>query len=397
MKQKNCDILIIGSGLVGSITAYALSLLGLTIILVDKKKLSQKYSTISNYNQKDTRTTAIAEGSKEFLKEIKLWKFLSKFSQPIKQIKVIDRKLTNNIDFSNQKLKKNLGYIIKNNDFLSTLIHRIKQTKNISLIDQADLKSISYGAEKVICKFDKFVIYADLLVAADGKNSFVRNLKNTQLYKKSYKENAFVVNFEHSTNHNSCAYEFFYRNGPLAVLPMKKEKKFQSCLIWSNNKNFLENLLISEDKFICNLLEEKISNYFGSITKIKSKQIFPLSAHINNKFYEERLIYIGDSAHSVHPIAGQGWNLGLRDVSRLYKNIIKFQNLGLEIGTKQFCNKYHQMCFYDAYRLYQITDKLNYVFKSENFILNSFRSIGFDYIQKNNIIKNKISKFAMGF
>ena len=121
-----------------------------------------------------------------------------------------------------------------------------------------------------------------------------------------------------------------------------------------------------------------------------------MSAHINYKFYDKQIVYIGDAAHSVHPIAGQGWNLGLRDVKKLYYLIEKHTSLGLEIESRQLCEEYHQACFYDAFRLFQITDKLNSLFMVENRILNGFRDIGFNIIENNSNLKKQISNFAMG-
>ena len=397
MKQIDCDVLIVGTGLTGIVCAYALSLLGLNIVIVDQKKTSLKNILKNKPNNQDTRTTAIAEGSKEFLEKINLWKELSKFAEPIKMIKVIDRSPNNLIDFTNSVKNKNLGYIIKNNKFSSTIIRKLIRKKNVKIFDDSKLLEIDYLSEKIIGRFYKYNIVAKLMVAADGKNSSTRLIKNTKFYKKKYNENALVINFEHSENHNNCAYEFFFKNGPLAILPMQKIKNYESSLIWSNNKDFLKSIVSIDENILINILEEKISQSIGNIIKIKSKQIFPLSSHINYKFYEKKLIYLGDSAHSVHPIAGQGWNLGLRDVRKLFNLTKTYNEMGIDIASLEYCKKYHEECFYDAYRLFQITDKLNSLFMSDNTVLSSVRSLGFNFIQNRTKLKKQISNFAMGF
>ena len=395
MKQLECDVLIVGSGLNGIIAASALSLLDLKIIIVDQKKISPKYIT-NKLSQKDTRTTAIAEGSKNFLNEIFLWKGLSKFAEPIKKIKVIDRKPNKIIDFSNSEKNKNLGYIIKNQNFTQIVLKELIKRKNVKICDNLKLQSIKYSFNKIICGFEKIKISSKLLVAADGKKSTIRSIKNTGYYKKNYKEKALVVNFEHSKNHNGCAYEFFLENGPLAILPMQKESNFQSSLIWSNKSTFLESLQQIDENLFKKILEEKIFNQTGSIKTIKSKQLFPLSAHLNHRFFEKQIVYVGDAAHSIHPIAGQGWNLGLRDVKKLHKLVNEYLSLGLELNTLEFCKKYNQECFYDSYRLFQVTDKLNTLFMINDNVTNSIRGIGFNLIQNRSLIKNKITNFAMG-
>ena len=142
---------------------------------------------------------------------------------------------------------------------------------------------------------------------------------------------------------------------------------------------------------------KKFGSTIGTINKILSKQIFPLSSHINSRFYEKKVLYVGDAAHSLHPIAGQGWNLGLRDIKKLYYLCIDSKNLGLSIGTNQFCKEYNENCYYDSFTLYQVTDKLNGLFKQNNFFINGSRAFGFNIIQRSKRLKKSITNFAMGF
>ena len=128
---------------------------------------------------------------------------------------------------------------------------------------------------------------------------------------------------------------------------------------------------------------------------IEEKKSFDLSAHINSYLYSDRLVYIGDAAHSIHPIAGQGWNLGVRDIINLLSSIDKGTELGLDIGSKYVCKQYHDKSFQDAFTLYQITDKLNIIFLLENSFIQAIRNFGFNYINYNSSLNNFISSFAM--
>ena len=121
-----------------------------------------------------------------------------------------------------------------------------------------------------------------------------------------------------------------------------------------------------------------------------------MSSHLSSKFYESRTIYIGDSAHSFHPIAGQGWNLGMNDVQNLFNLASYYKSLGIDLGDSFFCKKFHNNNFHNAYRLYQITDKLDSIFQIQNIIFRLGRQTGIKYINNNTKFKNLISDFAMG-
>ena len=236
-------------------------------------------------------------------------------------------------------------------------------------------------------------------MAADGKNSTVRQILGTNIFKKNYNEKALVINFLHEKSHNNIAYEFFLKTGPFAVLPMQKLiNKHQSALIWSNKPEVVDviNSAKLDSKFIKEILNEKLYTYLGSVIKINSIQSFPLSAHINERFYDNKTIYLGDAAHSIHPIAGQGWNLGIRDVKSLIELLSNYKKTKHEIGSKSFCKKYHNVCYYDAYRLFEITDKLDWVFKKNKINYKIIKNIGFKIINNNRILKEKIVEFAMG-
>ena len=389
MKEFNTDVLIVGSGLVGLVTAHCLSSLNYKVTLVDKKSFIN-----SNNSFNDTRTVAVSQGSKIFLEGLTLWSFLENYAEPIKNINVYDRSSRNKIFFKNQIKNNKLGYVIENKKFSKILINQLKKFKNTKINYGFDLIDVELNNKYSTAFSNKMKINAKMIIAADGKNSQIKKIVGNKTFKKNYNESALVLNFFHEKTLNNTAYEIFYKTGPLAILPMKSSKGlFQSTIIWSNDNNFLKKLTNFENIFIKSYMEEKIGKIVGNITKINSTQIFPLSAHINDSFINKRLIYVGDSAHSIHPIAGQGWNLGVNDIKNLYS---LSKNRKIEIGSDSFCQMYNNKSYHKAFQLFQITDKLNSHFLNSGNIYRSLSNIGLGFIENNQPLKNKITKYAMG-
>ena len=389
MKEFNTDVLIVGSGLVGLVAAHCLSGLNYKVTLVDKKNLINSKNSF-----KDTRTVAVSEGSKIFLESLFLWSFIENYAEPIKNINVYDRSSNNKILFSNQIKNKKLGYVIENKQFSKILINQLKKFKNTKVHYGFNLVNVELNDRNTRAFSNNSIINSKIIIAADGKNSQIKKIVGNKTFKKKYNESALVLNLFHKKKLNNTAYEIFYKTGPLAILPMKSSKGFfQSTIIWSNDDTFLRKLTSLEKTFIKNFIEEKIGHIVGSITKINSNQIFPLSAHINDSFINKHLIYIGDAAHSIHPIAGQGWNLGVNDVKNLYE---LSKSKKIVIGNDLFCKMYNDKCYHKAFQLFQITDKLNSHFLNSGNIYRTLSNLGFGFIEKNQSLKNKITKYAMG-
>ena len=391
MKEITSNINIIGGGLIGAITAYSLSKLDFKITILEKN------DQFNHKKHKDYRTIAISEGTKTFLEKLNLWSDIRSFAEPIKRIKVIDRKLSNFLEFDNKRRKSNLGYIVKNTDLLYILYKKLKNNRNVLILNNSQPESFRINKDTIVTNLNNCSVVSDINVAADGKKSFVRKKLKTPIFVKNYNKSAFVTTFTHSKSHLSTAFEFFYKNGPLAILPMQElNNNFRSSIVWTNNRDYLEKLFDIDNKSLQLILGKETRGSVGKINKIVTKQLFPLSAHLSSSFYENRTIYIGDAAHSFHPIAGQGWNLGMKGVENLFNLARKYKSIGIELGNNSFCKEYHNENYYSAYRLYQLTDKLDSIFTNQNFFISLCRSFGLELFQKNKKINNLISDFAMG-
>ena len=393
MAKKCEDITIIGGGLIGLFLAPILAKLNFKVALVDKEKIAQK-TNIEN----DSRTIAISLGTKLFLEKYGIWKKISRYAEPINQIKVLNRESNSNIFFNNNDSKSPMGFIVENKIIKKILIEKIKSTKNINIFDSTEIDNIVLNSNSILVNSVNNIIESKLVIAADGKNSFIKSLYKFPSYNIKYNQAALVTNIQHSKNHKNTAFEIFLPNGPLAMLPMKSFKKniYKSSLIWTENISTINKMKKMELNSVKDLIEGNIYKYLGKILKIDSFKMFPLSAHVCRKFYNKRIVLVGDSAHSIHPIAGQGWNLGMRDVKYLVETLYESKKFGLDIGSLEILKKYNNNRFADVSSMLFITHSLNKVFLSKSNFINNLRSIGFNYINKRKKITSSLVNYAMG-
>ncbi len=393
MAKKCEDITIIGGGLIGLFLAPILAKLNFKVALVDKEKIAQK-TNIEN----DSRTIAISLGTKLFLEKYGIWKKISRYAEPINQIEVLNRESNSNIFFNNNISKSPMGFIVENKIIKKILIEKIKSTKNINIFDSTEINNIIPNSNSILVNSTNNIIESKLVIAADGKNSFIKSLYKFPSYNIKYNQAALVTNIQHSKNHKNTAFEIFLPNGPLAMLPMKSFKKniYKSSLIWTENISTINKMKKMELDSVKDLIEGNIYKYLGKVLKIDSFKVFPLSAHVCRKFYNKRIVLVGDSAHSIHPIAGQGWNLGMRDVKYLVETLYESKKFGLDIGSLEILKKYNNNRFADVSSMLFITHSLNKVFLSKSNFINNLRSIGFNYINKRKKITSSLVNYAMG-
>ena len=314
--MKNQKICIIGDGLSGLTTALALKKLGIEIDLFYKKNI--KSSNI------DTRVTAISEKNFQFLSTIIKIKNSDLF-WPSKKINLFYENKNKYFNFLNfEENKGNMMYIFQNNNLKNVLIKKIKKVKNIKLIN----KSVEdIGHNKTYIKLKNKKIYYDLIILCLGRKSYLYNsIITDRSIKKDYKETSITCVVKHNLKINGTS-QFFLKEGPLAILPFKK---LYFSIVWSLDRDFyLKNI-----NNIRSLLVEKLKFIFKEKLKIKISKInqFPIHLNLSNQYYKKNTLILGEGIHSIHPLAGQGFNLILRDIKKI-KNLIK-KNMQLGLALK---------------------------------------------------------------
>ena len=369
----------------------ALSSLGYKIALVDPKPLLFNKDLFP-----DNRTTAISSGSVVFYKKIGVWDSLKKYACPIKKILVEELSTKLNTSFSSVMNKeKVMGYMIENKNLLKTLIYLAKKNKNIIKYDNKLLKFNRKQKEVFVTLDNGISISSKLIIGADGRNSYLRKLAKIQYKYKDYRQKAFTFNIEHENKHNNLAIEKFLEEGPLAILPINsKNKKNYSSVVWSCNYPDYYKYQNSRKKNIELLIQKYFERIYGKI-KISTKiSTWHLSLTHSKKYIDDRILLLGDSAHSIHPLAGQGFNLTIRGIQKIFKYAMEEINESKDIGQKKYLLNYSKSHYLDATLLIQVTDKLNLIFSNSNFFLRSLRRKGLYFFSKSRFARNIFKNYA---
>ncbi|MDC3090994.1 FAD-dependent monooxygenase [Rickettsiales bacterium] len=344
----------------------------------------------------------MSQGTKRILIKFNLWKFIEKYVQPIEKINVIDSSMYKNLNFDSKVLNEgDLGFIIENNLFKNFLISEVTRNKFITVFDKTDVKDIKIdnldlsNKAKVIIK--KKTITSNLIISADGRFSRSRYYLNIKNYCYFYEQNAYVFIIQHENDHKGIALEKFFPEGPLAILPMRKKNKnyFQSSVVWTLDENLGDFSKLSEKEFKSEFLM-RYNNYLGKVFTITKPKIYPLSLTYTYEAYKNRIVFIGESSQGIHPIAGQGFNLGVRDCSILMESLISGIKSGIDIGSPEILSTYASMRKVDKGIFITSTHLLNKLFSNRNSILSFLRSNGLRAVDNLPFLKKSFMKLAMG-
>ena len=388
MKKKiKYDFLIIGAGFIGSIMALMLASRKLKVALIEKNK---------NLNVSDDRTTALSQGTTRILDEINCWQELITFCQPIDQIYVSNKLSNNYLKFNSRRLNEGyLGYIIENINFRKILNTKVRNSKFIDLYLNEKVVNINQDR---ICQVStpKYDFLTNLLVIADGRNSSSKDLLGFKYYYKKYYQNAYIFDIFHDKPHHGIALERFFPEGPLAILPMLSEKgRNRSSVVWTIDEAYGDFSALSSSYLKKEFLQ-RYNNFFGN-AYINSKPLkYPLNLVYCYDLYKKNAVLIGDASQGIHPIAGQGFNLGVRDCQLLFKNIEKSTFLGEDLASCAFLNNYEKDRYLDRLLFIESTDKLNTLFSLQNSFLGSMIYLGFNFLNRSELLKNFLMRAAMG-
>jgi len=372
---KHADVVIAGGGMVGLPLALALVQGGLKTVVADAapvfRVLDPKF---------DGRVSALAYASVRMLKALGVWEGLAPDAQPIREILVTDGKPGQpaspfSLHFDAQEVgAEALGHIAENRHIRAALHAAVERAANLELLAPATVKTVTVEAGgAVVTLANGEQIRAALVIAADGRESPLRAEAGIGVIGWSYPQIGIVATVEHEKPHNGVAYEHFLPSGPFAILPMTGNR---SSLVWTEAKTKAPALLALDEARFNEELARRFGAHLGRTKAAGPRWSYPLSFHLARDFVRPRLALAGDCAHGIHPIAGQGLNLGLKDAAALAEVLLDAARLGQDIGALDTLKRYERWRRFDSFTLAASTDALNRLFSNDIAPLRHLRDLG---------------------
>jgi 2-octaprenyl-6-methoxyphenol hydroxylase len=386
--------------MIGAATAIALAGAGLSVVLLDAEPAAERES--ASY---DGRASAIAYGSQQALAMLGIWPGLAGEAEPILDIRVSDGRpgqaaapLFLHYDHRQSGLDAPFGHIVENRVIRRVLASRLSELAGVRVIAPGRLADLKRKAGHVDAHLeDGRQIRARLLVAADGARSRVRRAAGIPAAELAYEQTAIVCTVAHEIAHGGVAHEHFLPAGPFAVLPMTDyEGRHRSSIVWTERRELAPALLRLDDADFSAEIERRFGASLGGLSVLGGRWSYPLRLIHAARYAEHRLVLVGDAAHAIHPIAGQGLNLGLRDVAALAEVVTDAHRLGLDIGSMAVLADYQRWRRFDSMLLIAVTDGLNRLFSNDIGPLRLARDLGLAAVDRMPALKRVFMRQAMG-
>jgi 2-octaprenyl-6-methoxyphenol hydroxylase len=385
------ELLIAGGGLTGLLLGLACAGTGLPVAVVDRQRpatvIAEKF---------DGRTSAIAYGSRSVLNGIGLWPDVAAEAEPILEIRVADGNSPLYLHYDHRELGSDnpLGYIVENRVLRRALIERVTSIPNLSFIAPLAVDAVSNSPFAATARLsDGRLIRARLVAAADGQNSPLREAAGIRTIASRYPQTSIVTTVRHTRPHRSIAVEHFLSAGPFAILPMTENR---SSIVWTERAELAQRLIALPDAAFAAELAARFGDFLGAVEPIGPRWSYPLTLLLAEEYIAPRLALVGEAAHVIHPIAGQGLNLGIRDVAALAELVVDSRRLGLDIGNESVLERYQHWRRFDVIALAAVTDGLNRLFSNSVPPLRFARDVGLAAVNLIAPLKRLLMRDAMG-
>lgn len=391
--MEHADVLILGGGLVGATLALALDAHGLTSIVVDPadpaKTLSPGF---------DGRASAVASASGRMLHAIGLGDRLAGHGCDIAAIRVSDGLAPGALDFTPEDDAGALGTMYENRLLRRALHEAVVEAAHVDFRSLRRAISVERGPHGVTAVLDDgATVTAPLLVAAEGRNSPTRESAGIKIANWKYDHAAIIGAFHHERPHGHTAYEIFYPSGPFALLPLiDDDQGHRSAIVWTVDAKHGPAMMKLSDRAFLAEAEKRMGGFLGTLSGASPRASYPLGFHHAATTTGERLALVGDAAHGIHPIAGQGLNLGFRDVAALTQVLVEAKRTGLDLGDVQVLTRYERWRGLDTFLVAAATDSLTRLFGIPGRTASAVRRFGISAVNAIPPLKDRFMAEARG-
>ena len=395
MTQEKTNVTIIGGGIVGSLLALILGSNGLKVVLVERDSLENL-----NSRSYDGRSYAINTGSQRLLAALDIWGKIVKDVQIVSEVLLQQGVDTSNpqpfeLNFFDHEIANSpIFYMVEDRFLRRVILSKVTNCININHLTKRIVKgqkTVDGGIE--ITLNDGKSIKAEVAIGADGFPSESAGRAKIKNFSQNYKQSSITGVVRHKNSHNNQAFQYFLPTGPFAILPLTGNR---SSYVWTMDTNEAKRIKALDDMSFLDKLMKVFDNRRGKIELDTPSSIFPISLALADNLVKEKFALIGDSAHSIHPIAGQGLNLGIRDVACLSEILISARRCGEDIGGANVLKRYSKWRTSDILTMALFTDITNKIFSNEDAFLKVVRGISFNFISKSTILKKILMKEASG-
>jgi 2-octaprenyl-6-methoxyphenol hydroxylase len=390
--MDRADVIIFGGGLIGLGLASALDSSGVSAIVVDPADPAPRSQASF-----DGRTSAVSSSSMRMLETTGVAGYLAEAGCPIWRIAVADGLAPGGLDFEPDDHEP-LGFMHENRNLRAALQARAEAGKNLWLMWKSRVAAVDRGETGVIVSLeDGRKLSAPLLIAADGRNSKTREAAGINVARWQYDHQAIVSVLRHERPHEHVAYEIFYPTGPFALLPMNDDAGgHRSAIVWSVPQEDAAGWLSLTDEDFAAEAAAAMGGFLGEIAMLAPRSSFPLGFHHAAQMTARRLALVGDAAHAIHPIAGQGLNLGFRDAAALTQVVVEGARLGLDLGDRQLLDRYQRWRSLDALSVAFATDSLTRIYGVPGATASAIRRFGMALVGRISPLRNKLMSEARG-
>ncbi|MCY1496082.1 2-octaprenylphenol hydroxylase [compost metagenome] len=393
----HADLVIVGAGMVGSALALALEGSGLEILLVDGSPLGVRpFDSAAAF---EPRVSALSEASRRILQRLHAWDgILARRSEPYREMQVWDGSGTGQIHFSAASVHAEvLGHIVENRVVQDALLERLHQS-TIGLVPGARLEQLRHsGDDWLLTLADGREIRAPLVIAADGANSAVRRLAGCATREWDYLHHAIVTSVRCARPHLATAWQRFTDDGPLAFLPLSLEGDSRWCsIVWSTTPEQAEKLMALDDAAFRNALGHAFEFRLGEIEQVDPRLCIPLRQRHARRYVEPGLALIGDAAHTIHPLAGQGVNLGFLDAATLAEVLLHAYERGEPIADERVLSRYERRRMPHNLAMMAAMEGFERLFQADPLPLRWLRNAGLRLMDQHHEAKGVFVRQALG-